>query len=91
MAKVLHINIQGIQEDNNPDNALVATSVKVMQTGQSCISDGPTIELAVKALGLYKLPAVLNSEVVSGVEDYIDSEYSVSGFDRVYVTGGFTL
>lgn len=90
MAKVLHVTIQGILGGSDPDQALVATSLKVMQSGQPGIGDGPDITVNLKDGEAYREPADLNADVIEQVEDFINAQYSVSGFDKVYLLGGFS-
>lgn len=90
MAKVLQINMQGVPPANNPDQVTVATSLKIMQTGEDCIEDGPNFVLNLKVLGLYKAAAVLNAEIKTAALDYVESVYMLTDFNQVYMNGGFS-
>ena len=89
MATVLLVTNQGVITYDNVDQVKVTVNLKVTRTGEACIEDGAEFILNLKALGLYKLPAVLNADLMTAVQDYVLSTYSLSTFNATYMTGGF--
>jgi hypothetical protein len=61
-----------------------------METGESVVNYVVYPALTLKTiLGTYKLAAQLNSELKSGVTDYLDTSYEQTGFTAIFLTGGF--
>jgi hypothetical protein len=92
MAKVLHIQFTGMEPLDDPETCQIDTEIKIMESGQTVFSStvvAPQVTLK-NALGTYKLPATLNSEAIAAAQAYLLDAFGQSGFDKVYVRGGFS-
>jgi len=93
MAKVLHAHIVGFPDIwSDPDVVKLNVEWRVVQTGEDPDYNG-TVELQIglKTLGIYRTAVQMNSQVLAAVEDYILNNYSVSGFNAEYLSGGYNL
>lgn len=92
MAKVLHIQFTNMEPLDDPETCQIDTEVKIMETGQTVVSISTVVpQVTLKnALGNYKLPATLNSEAIAAAQTYLLDSFGQTGFDKVYVRGGFS-
>lgn len=91
--KIVQITIAGIYGQNDISKVSLATSYKVLRTGEATITDTPDIDLDVKTgLGLYKTALQLNQDLREAIYDHIESTYSITtnNVDKVIYQGMFT-
>lgn len=88
---VLHISVQAPMEQDTPITTQVHVEWVLERTGQEALSGiyNPTLTLK-NGLGLYKTPSALNVDLQNEVLDYMDTSYSVTTINAVYLQGGFT-
>jgi hypothetical protein len=93
MAKVLHIQMGNMEALDDPETAQLDCEVKIMETGQTVFSTTVNPQVTLKnTLGVYKLPAVLNSEAITDAQQYLADNFghAVNSYSKVYVRGGFS-
>lgn len=90
MAKVLHIDVEEPLATDDTDNIQQEVSIRIMETGESVFTITLYPVVALKTvLGLYKLPAVLNADLVAEVKEELDVSHDQSGFSATFLTGAF--
>lgn len=91
MAKVLHLQFISMQPLDDPETAQIDCECKIMETGQTVFGVTLSPQVTLKnGIGTYKLPATLNSEAVADAQAFLLNAYGQTGFDKVYVRGGFS-
>jgi hypothetical protein len=91
MAKVLHIQMKNMQENNDPEIVQIECEVKIMETNQPVFSETLYPQVVLKdELGTYKSHTVLNSEITADAQQYLLDVYAQTNFDKVYIRGGFS-
>lgn len=91
--KIVQITIAGIYGQNDTGKVSLATSYKVLRTGQPSITDTPDIDLNVKTGGgQYKTAAQLNADLRDAIYAHIQATHSIStdDVDHVFYQGMFT-
>lgn len=93
MSRIMHMKMSEIQSNDDTETVQVDCMVKIMETDKPCfvVTVNPVVTLK-NGLGVYKLPAVLNSEAIADAQQYLadNYEYPINGYTKVYIRGGFS-